>query len=227
MLEAIEAAQDATFVPGGAQSYHARVYAKDAERYGVAGPLGGYWVSVAASCLLQPALGDQVLVSMAGQDGYILAVLVQADASRSEVRVSGNVQLSAAQGTLTVAARDGLKLAGGPALILDGKATRLTADTASVTAESLGIHARTMQSTGDTQHSMWRERHDVAHTYSSVATRLECRAQDRVTRISGHDELAAGSQRIVVQGDWRVRARNADVRARQRASLDAEHVQLG
>lgn len=215
-----QASTDPSLVAGSAQTYHARVYATEADRYGVAGPLGGYWVTTAASCLLQPAVGDTVLVSMAGQDGYILAVLVQADPGHSDLCVPGNVRLSATRGTLTVTARDGLKLAGGSALMLDAK-------TASLNTQSLSIHAQTMQLAGDTQHSFWRNRHDVAHTHSSVATRMECRSQDRVTRISGNDELAAGSQRILVQGDWRVRARNADVRARKRASLDGKQVQLG
>lgn len=219
-LESTDTVEGKLLVAGGAQSWHARVYAKDANRYGVAGAFGGHWVTVAASCLLQPAVGDQVLISMAGLDGYILAILVQADPSQSELQVSGNARLSARQGTLTVAAREGLKLAGGSALTLEAEA-------ASLTTQSLGIQAQTMQLAGDTQHSFWRERHDVAHTCSSVASRMDYHSQDRVTRITGHDELATGSQRILVQGDWRVRARNTDIRARKRASLDGKQVQLG
>lgn len=220
MLKSLNCEPDTPTAAGAAQSWHGRVYARDGDRYGVAGAFGGYWVAVAASCLLQPAPGDQVLVSMTGQQGYILAVLEQADASQSELHLPGNAQLLAAQGTLTVAARDGLKLAGGAAVMLDAPTVRLA-------TPRLDVHARTMRVTGDTRHSIWRERHDVAHTHSSVVARIDCRVHDRVTRISGHDELAAGSQRIVVQGDWRVRARHADVRASQRASVDAAQVQIG
>lgn len=205
---------------GGAQNCHARVYAKDGERCGVAGPLGGYWVAIAASCLLQPEVGDKVLVSMGAGEGYILAVLEQADTSQADLRMPGHARLSAPQGSLTVAARDGLKLAGGPAVALEAQSTSLVTG-------SLAVHARSMQLAGDSHHSVWRERHEVAHIRSTVAVRMEYRAQDRRTRISGHDDVAAGSQRIVVQGDWRVRARSADVRARKRASIDAEHVQIG
>lgn len=223
MLESLETmnVRQASQPPhGGAQAYHARVYGREGDRYGVAGSVGGYWVAVAASCLLQPAVGDLVLVSMAGQDGYILAVLVQAEPDVSELRVRGDTRLMTEDGTLTVAASKGLRLAAGEALSIDAR-------TIGLTSGALNVHARSVLMTGETHHSVYRERHDVAQYQRSVAVRTEVHSKDRLTRVSGHDELALGSQRIVVQNDWRVRAQHVDIRASKRASLDAEQVQLG
>lgn len=219
--------QELTDTPSGThmaaglvQTCYARVYAQAEGRYGVAGPLGGHWVQVAASCLLQPDVGDRVLVSLAGTEGYILAVLAQADPDQSSLRLSGNARIYADRGTLTLGAREGMAVMAGPALSIQARDARLTANT-------LGLQARTMRMTGDTCHSVWREHHDVAKLHRNVSLRSEQQAHDRVTRVSGHDELSAGSQRILIQKDWRVRARNTDIRARERASVDAGQIHLG
>ena len=46
---------------------HARINAVEAERFGVVSSDGHrYWLKPALGCLLQPALGDRVLVSLDG-----------------------------------------------------------------------------------------------------------------------------------------------------------------
>lgn len=207
-------------VAGVARCFHARVYSKDGSRYGVAGTMGCYWLPVAVSCLLQPAVGDTVLISISDEGGYILAVLAQANSEHSELRLPGSARLAAKTGSLTLSAAQGVKIEAGSGLQLQARA-------ASFAFEVLGIRAQRMQVTGDSQQTVWRERRDFIEHQLVVTGQTEQRSGARVTRIVGHDECSAGSQRIIVQRDWRVRAGGVDIQADKKVSLDGQQVQLG
>lgn len=205
---------------GQACTYHARVYSQNGKNFGVAGPMGCYWLPPAASCLLQPCVGDTVLVSIGPEHGYILAVLEQAEDQPSEVRLPANSQLHAPNGTLTINAPKGLRLNAGTGLKVQAKA-------ASFSFDVMGLQAQRLQVSGDSLRTVWRERHDFAQQQLTVTMRSEQRSGTRTTQITGHDEHSAGSQRILVQRDWRVRANTVSLLAQSKASLDGKQVQLG
>lgn len=67
---------------------------------------------VAASCLLQPSVNDQVLViSFSDCFGYILAVLQQADSQQQQLRFSGDVQVQAMAGSIHLQAQETVSVA--------------------------------------------------------------------------------------------------------------------
>lgn len=209
-----------TAIAGQASTYHARVYSQNGNKYGVAGPMGCYWLPPAASCLLQPGVGDMVLVSIGPEHGYILAVLEQAAGQHSEVRLPVNSQVHAPDGPLTINAPKGLRLYAGTGL-------KVQAQAASFTVDVMGVQAQRLQVSGDSLRSVWRQRHDFAQQQLTVNIRTEQRSGTRTTQITGHDEHSAGSQRILVQRDWRVRANSVSLLAQGKASLDGQQVQLG
>lgn len=205
---------------GAVQCYYAQVYGQDGQRYGVAGAMGCYWLPVAASCLLQPAVGDTVLISLCLDDGYILAVLTQAAGRPAEVRLPDASCLTAGAGALTIRAGRGVRIEAGSAL-------QVQAQAASFAFDVLGVQARSLQASGETYRSAWRDRQEFIQYQVTLTGRTEQRSAARVTRVDGHDEHSAGSQRIIVQRDWRVRAGHIDMHADKRASLDAPQIQLG
>lgn len=205
---------------GQACTYHAKVYSQNGKNYGVAGPMGCYWLPPAASCLLQPGVGDMVLVSIGPEHGYILAVLEQVAGQPSEVRFPVNSQVHAPDGPLTINAPKGVRLHAGTGL-------KVQAQAASFTFDVLGVQAQQLQVSGDSLRTVWRQRHDFVQQQLTVNTNTEQRSGARITHIAGHDEHRAGSQRIVVQRDWRVRANSVSLLAQGKASLDGQQVQLG
>lgn len=207
-------------ITGQARTYHARVYSQNGKSYGVAGPMGCYWLVSAASCLLQPNVGDTVLVSIGPEHGYILVVLEQAQNQSSEVRLPANSQLHVPNGTLTINAPKGVRLNAGVGLKVQAKA-------ASFSFDVMGLQAQRLQVSGDNLRTVWRQRHDFAQQQLTVNIRTEQRSGTRTTQITGHDEHSAGSQRILVQRDWRVRANSVSLLAQGKASLDGQQVQLG
>jgi len=200
---------------------HARLVMGDGTRYAALTPQGAIWVTPAAGCLLQPAIGDLALVSLMNGQGYILTVLERAAPDRpAEVALPGDLHLSLPQGRLAVTATHGVALDAGPAL--DVAAGRLTAalQTADVACQALRL-------TGDEAFSQWNTRTDMAGSRLDIATRSESHAEHSVRRIAGHEEVCAQSMRHLVDQDWSVHADTADLKACDRAAVTAASVQLG
>lgn len=77
---------------------------------------------LAASCLLVPEAGDQVLLSQAGAHGcYVIAVLERRAGSTQQLNLTGDTRLSVKQGVLMVEGECGLSLASDSAVTLKGR----------------------------------------------------------------------------------------------------------
>jgi hypothetical protein len=88
----------------------ARVHAKTEQTYTLKPENGVMMVAMrAASCLLQPEVGDQVLMCCIDPGEYfILAVLVQANVSQSQISVVGDLILQSTEGSVTLNAKQDL-----------------------------------------------------------------------------------------------------------------------
>src|SRR3546814_9921112 len=79
---------------GQARQYHARLVMHEGRRYCALTEEGAIWVVAAAGCLLQPAVGDVALVSVAGMGGYVLSVLERGRPDQAAVvSVQGTLRL--------------------------------------------------------------------------------------------------------------------------------------
>lgn len=200
---------------------HARLVMSDGKRYAALTSQGTQWVTPAAGCLLQPAVGDLALVSLAADQGYILTVLERgAPETPAELTVPGDLRLSLPEGRLALAAARGIALDAGPAL--DVAARHLSA-----ALQGADLACQALKLTGDEAYTHWHTRTDVAGSRMDVAARSESHVQHSVRRIAGHEEISAQSVRQTVEQDWSVRADTANLKARERVALDAASVQLG
>ncbi|WP_164741316.1 DUF3540 domain-containing protein [Achromobacter spanius] len=205
----------------GARLHHARLVMRDGRRYAALTGAGAIWVTPAAGCLLQPEVGDMALISVAAGQGYILTVLERgAPASAARVEVPGDLQLSLPEGKLTIQAAEGVALDAGPTL-------EINAEHATVTLDEADLRYRTLNTAGDTAHTQWNTRTDVSVNHLEIANRAEVHLGQSMRRVAGHEDVAAGSQRTVVNDDWSVHAATADLKARDRVAVDAGSVQIG
>ncbi|CAM3850308.1 DUF3540 domain-containing protein [Bordetella bronchialis] len=205
----------------GARMYHARLVMRDGARYGALTEEGASWVTAAAGCLLQPEVGDLVLLSVAAGQGYILTVLERGTPeSIACIEIPGSLRLSVPDGRLEVQARQGVALDAGDALSLRAQSATAAFDRAEVASESLRL-------AGQDMHTCWTTRTDVSGTRLDIATRGETHLAQSVRRIAGHEDVSAGSLRQTVDEDWSVQAATADLKARDRVAIDAGSVQIG
>ncbi|NYT85135.1 DUF3540 domain-containing protein [Pusillimonas harenae] len=92
---------------GQARQYHARLLMQEGRRYCALTDEGAIWTVAAAGCLLQPAVGDTVLVSIMNGTAYVLTVLERADDSRVAVlAMEGDTRLQVQHGQLEIACQD-------------------------------------------------------------------------------------------------------------------------
>jgi hypothetical protein len=189
---------------GRAQLHHVKVQALQGEACVVICADGLFVLPVAAGCLLQPNPGDTVLASISDGDGYIIQVLVRHAGTPARLRVQGDAELRAQNGQLTLAAH-----------------------TVDLHADTLSVRAERLIETGERRESNWTSQVEIAHHQQSFITRRDMHIERSVRRVAEHEEQSAGSVRLVVAQDWRVRANTADLLGGRRVKVDAETVQLG
>ncbi|CAM3696889.1 DUF3540 domain-containing protein [Bordetella tumulicola] len=200
---------------------HARLVMSDGKRYAASTRQGTQWVTPAAGCLLQPAVGDLALVSLMDGQGYILTVLERgAPDSPAEVALPGDLQLSLPQGRLALTAAHGIALNAGPML-------NLAAQQLTTVLQDADVACQTLNLTGDEAYTQWNSRTDVSGSHLDIATRSESHAEHSVRRVAGHEEVSAQSMRQIVEHDWSVQADTADLQADDRVAVNAASVQLG
>lgn len=206
--------------PPPATQHHVRIQLVEGDRFGVVIGSQRHWLAVATGCLLRPCVGDTVLVSLAGESGYILCVLERATSQDATVSVPGNLHLHLPNGGLTISATQGVAIDAGTAFAVRGQAASMQFAQAGLLVDALSV-------VGDTVQATWRDRSVISQNSLEVAARMETRAGDSVRRVNGHEDTVAGSMRTRVSHDWTVRADRAELTAEQRLKLDAGQVQLG
>jgi len=160
----------------------------------------------AASCLLSPAIGDKVLVCLAGDEAFVLSVLVRAEEARTpEVRVPGAA-------CLRVTAENELEFSSKVMRLKAGKLALLT-DVLAQSAGSVTLHAKRLVET-------------VVEKFSSART-LTVKAENRSASISKTDTVAAGALVQKIDG---VALQNSEItliNAKQDVRVDGERISLG
>ena len=173
----------------------------------------------ALSCLVEPCLGDRVLVALGSGESYVLAVL-QRDAEGVELSAPGNVTVRVADGAFRVAARDGVELASAKDLTL--AAARLM-----VHAAEGNVAVRTLALVGEKLHADLGAVRTVARTVDSLLDRFTQRVKRSYRFVEEVDTLQAETVDQTVRETWHLRARHALTHTEKLVKVDSEQIQLG
>lgn len=177
--------------------------------------------SVAPSCLLAPVVGDKVLLVTDTQGGdYVLAVLERAAGQTATLRFSGNTEISAASGTLTLSGRDGVALTSAQELSLTATTLRATAISGDVTVENMSVVGGAWRSCVDSVKS-------VGRTFDSVLDRCHQRVARSYRQVDEIDQVRAGQIDYQADTSLQLHAKYALVTADELVKMDAEQIHLG
>lgn len=167
----------------------------------------------AASCLLDPAPGDEVLIARSGRRAYVVAVLE---------RVAPD---SAA--TLGVAGADKLCLAA-PELALEAGHS-LGARTPVLTVAATRVRARlgTVQALGHALKSRWDQVFSGTRRRDQISDLAVERTGTRIVAVDELDILKAGQRQEEVKAARVVRAGHVDTVARGEVRIDGKRINLG
>jgi hypothetical protein len=192
-----------SFAPSLASLAHMRVKGHDGDAWMVADDDGARRVRRARSCLIEPAIGDLVLVSH-GADGsaFILAVL---EGSSDDIEL--------------VATGD-LRLAAGRRLVL--AAPELAADlgAATVTVDRLRLAARMVDAAMDSAKLVGERLHLMAADVLADLGRS-------VRRVAGLDQTSAGIIDQRAEDTLSLHARVASITADRDVRIDGDQIHMG
>jgi hypothetical protein len=191
------------------------VVAVEAELLTVRTALADVVARRAASCLLDPAVGDRVLVAAEERgDAYVLAVLEQRDPGAATLTVEGDLTLRSLRGKVSVAAQEGVD-------IVTAAAARILASTVDVEAmEALSVLS------GAVKAELGKVKL-YASTLDSFFERVSQHAKRSFRTVDELDQVKARHIDYAASGNAHLRGENALVSAQDLVKLNGEQVHVG
>jgi hypothetical protein len=158
----------------------------------------------AASCLLEPAPRDRVLVARSESGDYLLAVLVREATSPMRLSSDEGIELASKKGSVTLIASEDVKLVGGRAVTVGTRELAVAAESGQLKIDSVGFLGKVA---------------DLGVGALRVAA-------ESVERVAGRAVERLGRSYRFVEEAEHLRARELDVRTEATLSLRAEHAVL-
>jgi len=178
-------------------------------------------VERAASCLLAPQAGDEVLISgPVPEQVYLIAVIRQADPDTARIELDGDIRLASLKGSLSLQSAQGVELESGRGL--------------SLSSESFDLRTQRGQLTIDEMNYLGRRAHMAVARASWVGSLCEV-AIDRLTQVAhsvmrlvrDSEQVRAGRLDYEAEQVARLHGGHALVTAKHLVKVDAEQIHMG
>jgi len=175
---------------------------------------GGRWrCTRAASCLLQPGIGDTVLVAGPQRDHvYLIAVITQAAPGHSHLVVNGDLTLHARDGGISLQADTRLALQS-PAL--DLQARQADVEIADMDYRGAEVRITTLAA------------RFVGRTFEAVLDRLSVLTRSSFRLTEEVEQVRAGQIDYQAEQTLRLHAKNTLVSSKELVKVDAEQIHMG
>ncbi len=175
----------------------------------------------AASCLVSPEVGDEVLVAAIG-DGraFVLAVLVRAHLTPTLLEVEGDLSIRTKHGRVDIAAQEGVGLTTAKGLSMTAAEVDMTAVTGRVGFEKVVLLA------GDALAQLGRLKVD-ASTIDTVAERLSQKLKRYFRVVDEIENVKTRYLNVLTSKTMRLHAENAVLTADQLVKMDGEQIHVG
>lgn len=167
----------------------------------------------AVGCLLDPHVGDEVLLSVDGAgSAFILSILRRPEGTEAIVSFDGPASFRVAQGNLTLAAQGEIGLAAGRVAV-DAEKAVVRLGLVSLVAERLESQVKRIKS--------------VSKSVDAVCRRLTQRLGNSFRYVEEHDETQAQTQRVLVEDLLTMHSKNAMIVSEEHVTVNAEQIHLG
>lgn len=178
----------------------------------------------AKSCLVDPEVGDDVLISFgAGGRCHVLAVLEGAEAdgqAKTKVTVDGDLEFVAPSGNFGVRAGKNASLAAGSEVGIVGRALSVSALEGSVVVQTLTYVGHRLRAEVEGIKTF-------ALAWDSIVERVSQRVKRSYRTVEELEQVKAKMMDYASESTMTFRAENAVVQAEQVAKIDAASIQLG
>lgn len=188
--------------------------------YEVRSTSGTFTARRAASCLVEPTLGDSVLLAAVdGGSCYVLCVL-DGHGGATRIAFDGDTELRVRAGALAIGARDGVHIATPGDVSIVGGRFSLAAVDGNVVFRSLAYLGRVARCELDKVKS-------VVGSLEVIAERSMQKVQRSYRIVDEVDQLRAGDIDHAAEETMTLRARNTVITAEQLLKIDAEQIHIG
>ncbi|MBV7483531.1 DUF3540 domain-containing protein [Bordetella sp. BOR01] len=175
----------------------------------------------AASCLLAPQTGDQVLIS--GPDPrrvYLIAVVEQADPSSAQLETTGDMVLRSRAGSVSLEGAQAVRLAGQDAVSIDTASLKLQAKDVHCVAEQMKYLGAEVTATIGTTRL-------VGKVYEAVMDRLSFLSRVTFRAAEEVEHVRAGSLDYRADKSARLHASYTMVTGENLVKVDAKQIHMG
>jgi len=174
----------------------------------------------AASCMLAPEPGDEVLIALEGERaGWVLAVLQRASDSPARLCVGDNAEL-AVSGKLRIMAGEELALMSPKRLQVSSRAIQLSAKLAEAAVDQVSAVGANLQ-------THFGQVRTLADKMDHVATRLVQRIKRRYQFIEDSDQLRAREVDMRANELLSMQGKQTVLTAEQVVKVDGDQVHVG
>jgi hypothetical protein len=175
---------------------------------------------LALSCLVQPRPGDRVLLALEGSGvATVLAVLDRPEGAPGlELALEGPADLHVA-GSLNLRGDGDLNFQAARTLEARAERLELSAQDGQAQVERFSFLGRFLR----TQVQQW---HLLAIQAEQVFQRITSTARESVRLVERHDEVQAGSRRVLVERDLTLQSERTHLLSRKKVSVTADRIHL-
>jgi len=182
---------------------------------------GQYRAKRAASCLLKPEQGDEVLVvTMPRGRCYVLAVLERDEGAAAELTASGDLSIRLPRGRLTMASPKGIGLLSEGEIDMATRSFKLNAVDGSVALQKLSYLGCYLQSELERVKAF-------ASSIDTVAERISQRVKRCYRTVEQYDHVRAERLDYKAKRTMSLHGQNAIMTAQQLVKVDGEQIHVG
>jgi hypothetical protein len=175
----------------------------------------------ATSCLLEPLVGDKVLLVTDMENGdYVLAVLERDAGRMSTLSLPGDAQIKLETGRLAVSARDGIGMASAREIAMQSASLKVEALKGDVTVHDLSLVGEAWRSCVDRVKS-------VGRSFDSILERCHQRVARSYRVVDEMDQVKAGQMDYQADTSLQMHAKYTLMTADELVKLDGEQIHLG
>lgn len=175
----------------------------------------------AASCLLEPLVGDKVLLVTDMEEGdYVLAVLERDPGQVATLNLPGDAQIKVAAGRLTVSARDGIGMESAREIAMQSASLKVEALKGEVTVHDLSL-------VGDAWRSCVDRVKSVGRSFDSILERCHQRVTRSYRVVDEMDQVKAGQIDYQAETSLQMHAKYTLMTADELVKLDGGQIHLG
>lgn len=175
----------------------------------------------AASCLLEPAIGDKVLLVTDTEGGdYVLAVLERADDRGAILNLPGDTEIRSPSGRLKISSRDGIGLQTPGDIAMQGGTLKVEAVQGDITIQNLSLVGEAWRSCVDRVKT-------VGRTFDSILERCHQRVSRSYRLVDEIDQVKAKQIDYHADTSLQLHAKYTLMTADELVKVDGEQIHLG